>query len=422
MYIYKKDEWQLISFNTLQGLEQMISAFDSQFDRNVIVFNAPLGSTKACFHFEKPDCEAETLDALYSDLESADDEVINELIKNRKTIAVNINYLINRYDTSDDDLWDRMITFLNEQSDFHKKKKSVNLLGLGDVGSMLTIGLKLLGGECISEIGIFDLNDNQKSRWEMELNQITTNSKIRVKAITYDQLFDSDVFVFCASKYVPKVGENVEDVRMVQFNENSKIVSLYAKEARNSNFKGIFAVVSDPVDLLCLSVFDASNRDDAGEMDYKGLFPEQIRGYGLGVMDGRAKYYSRLMNLSYDEKGRVFGPHGSALVVSADVGQEDDVYSLQLTEQVIHANLDVRALGFKPFIAPALSSGADAIVSTLNGQWHYSATFVGGIYWGTRNRLSTYGTEYEALTLGSDLLNRVRQSYHNLEEAWAQLK
>jgi hypothetical protein len=422
MYIYKKEDWQLISYKTLPGLEQFICAFDEHCDHNVIIFHAPLGTTKACLHFERPDCDMEVLEALYTETATAEDEVIGELIKNGKTIALNINYLISRHDLPVEEIWDHMIAFLNEQVNFHKRRKTVNLLGLGDVGSMLTIGLKLLGGECIGEIGIFDLNDNQKSRWEMELNQITTNPDIRVKAITYDQLFDADVFVFCASKYVPKVGEQVEDVRMIQFNENSKIIALYAKEARKANFKGIFAVVSDPVDLLCLSVFDASNRDDSGELDYRGLLPEQIRGYGLGVMDGRAKYYGHLMNLPYKEKGRVFGPHGSALVVSADIEAEDDVFSLQLTEQVIHANLDVRALGFKPYIAPALSSGAQSIVSTLSGQWHYSATFVGGIYWGTRNRLSDYGTEYEQLRLSPDLLERIKQSYHNLEEAWAQLK
>lgn len=422
MYIYKKDDWQLISSKTLPGLEQLICPFDEHHDQNVIIFQAPIGTTKACLHFENPDCDLEVLEALYSEKPLASDEVINELIRNGKTIALNINYLINRYDSPVEDVWEHLISFLNEQTDFHRRKKTVNMLGLGDVGSMLTIGLKLLGGECIGEIGIFDLNDNQKYRWEMELSQITTNPGIKIKAISYDQLFDADTFIFCASKYVPKVGDKVEDVRMIQFNDNSKIISLYAKEARKKNFKGIFAVVSDPVDLLCLSVFDASNRADSGELDYKGLLPEQIRGYGLGVMDGRAKYYGRLMNFPYEEKGRVFGPHGSALVVSADIMGADDVYSLQLTEKVIHANLDVRSLGFKPYIAPAISSGAEAIIATLNGQWHYSATFVGGTYWGTRNRLTTFGTEYEKITLGPDLLERIKQSYHNLEEAWAQLK
>jgi malate/lactate dehydrogenase len=32
---------------------------------------------------------------------------------------------------------------------------------------------------------------------------------------------------------------------------NARIINLYAQIAREKGFKGIFAVVSDPVDLLC---------------------------------------------------------------------------------------------------------------------------------------------------------------------------
>ena len=38
-------------------------------------------------------------------------------------------------------------------------KKKVNILAIGDVGSNLLTGLHLLGGDCISEIGICDLDD-----------------------------------------------------------------------------------------------------------------------------------------------------------------------------------------------------------------------------------------------------------------------
>lgn len=52
------------------------------------------------------------------------------------------------------------------------KKWKVNLLALGDVGSTLLIGLRLLGGECIDRIGIYDRNPNRLKRWEYEINQI----------------------------------------------------------------------------------------------------------------------------------------------------------------------------------------------------------------------------------------------------------
>ena len=48
----------------------------------------------------------------------------------------------------------------------------VHILALGDVGSHILIGLRLLGGDCISQIGICDLNEQVAARWEFEANQI----------------------------------------------------------------------------------------------------------------------------------------------------------------------------------------------------------------------------------------------------------
>ena len=245
----------------------------------------------------------------------------------------------------------------------------------------------------------------------MELNQIAINPDLKVETIEADALFDCDIFIFCASRFVPKVGEEAGDVRMRQFELNAELIGLYAKKAREAGFKGIFSVVSDPVDLLCKAVYEYSNRDDENNWDGLGLYPEQVRGFGLGVMDGRAKYYSNKMTLEYPAKGRVFGPHGKALVVSADITIPDDNRSLALTKQVIEANLEVRALGFKPYIAPAISSGALSIVAMLAGNWHYSATYVQGVYWGTRNRLTETGTEYECVSLHASLFDRIQKSY-----------
>ena len=84
------------------------------------------------------------------------------------------------------------------------------------------------------------------------------------------------------------MGSDITDVRMAQFKSNSEIIGEYSKLARERNFQGIFAVVSDPVDLLCKVAFLESNKDNEGNMDFKGLSSDQIIGYGLGVMNGRA--------------------------------------------------------------------------------------------------------------------------------------
>ncbi|MBM7562642.1 lactate/malate family dehydrogenase [Fusibacter tunisiensis] len=290
------------------------------------------------------------------------------------------------------------------------QKYRVHLLGLGDVGHTLALGLKLLGGNCIDVLGVFDLNDSQKKRWEIELNQIVVNPEMKVESISYEALFECDVFVFCASAFVPPVGDDVKDVRMIQYEKNAKIVQTYAELAGKARFKGVFAVVSDPVDLLCQAVLETG-----------ALKEQQIKGFGLGVMDGRAAYFSDQMELEYREKGRVFGPHGDLLVVSADVTKPDDLDSVQLTDRVIKANLEVRALGYKPFIAPAISSGAHSLVSMLEGRWHYSATSIGTVFWGTRNRLTDTGVLYERLSLDDALFKRIERSYKALEATWEKL-
>ncbi len=60
------------------------------------------------------------------------------------------------------------------QSVLFRKKEHliVELVGLGDVGGTLLTALKLIGNSIIDEIRIFDFNDKQCSRYEMELNQI----------------------------------------------------------------------------------------------------------------------------------------------------------------------------------------------------------------------------------------------------------
>lgn len=300
--------------------------------------------------------------------------------------------------------------------DSKKEKYKIHLLGLGDVGSTLLIGLRLLGGDILSEIGIYDLDENKKKRWEFELNQIYyPDEKFpEVKMIDDEELFDCDVFVFCASKFIPSVGEEKGDVRMIQYSANSKILESIGKKAREREYKGIFAVVSDPVDHLCKFLYYSSNTEN-GQFDYKGLMPQQIRGYGLGVMNARANYFSEEMGIKdFSEEGRVFGPHGKDLICVNSINDYDDVLSMGLTEKTVTANLKLRAIGYKPFVAPALSSGALSILKTLRGEWHYSAVRLGDCYFGIKNRYTEFGDYIESYELEDELFNRINNTYRGL--------
>lgn len=294
------------------------------------------------------------------------------------------------------------------------EKVRVNLLALGDVGSTLLMGLRLMGGDVISSIGICDLREGVAQRWEFELNQIQLpgpyDALPPVEIVSPEQLFDGDVFLFCASRFVPDTAVKTGDVRMAQYRLNRELAALYAQKARQARYRGLFCVVSDPVDPLCRAVLTESNRAPSGEMDYQGLFSHQVRGFGLGVMNARAAYYARKdpRFASFLTEGRSFGPHGEDLVIANSIRHYDDALSRQLTEQAVRANLRMREMGFKPYAAPALSSGALSLLLCLRGRWHCSSTYLDGVFMGARNRVLPTGPELERLPLPRQLQDRLQ--------------
>lgn len=303
----------------------------------------------------------------------------------------------------------------------HRKKEGlkITLVGLGDVGGTVLTGLKLLGTE-ISEISVFDPYVPMCARYEMELNQVLPDIDGRIMpkitVCSEDRLFDCDVFIFTASRGVPALNSSVKDVRMAQYEANREMLRSYAKAAREANFRGIFCQVSDPVDHLARSVFLSSNQAQDGSYDFSGLLPEQVQGFGLGVMAARAAYWAEKDGIDFSS-GRVYGPHGEGLIVAnrCDEGYESAI-SEQLTAQTREANLRVRELGFKPYIAPGLSSAAISILRMLRGQVHYGAVPIGGTYFGCRNYFSENGLSILREPISPALFSRISETYTKLKE------
>lgn len=292
------------------------------------------------------------------------------------------------------------------------EKVRVTLLALGDVGSTLLTGLRLMGGDVISSIGICDVRPGAAQRWEFELNQIQSPDGAAmppVDIIQPEQVFDGDVFLFCASRMVPDTSVTGGDVRMAQYGLNRELAAVYARMAQDKGYKGLFCVVSDPVDPLCRAVLQESDRGENGRPDGGGLLPCQVRGFGLGVMHARALYFARkdARFAGYLTEGRAFGPHGEDLVLANSIEHYDDALSRELTDRVAHANLEMRKLGYKPYVAPALSSGALTLLALLRGQWHYASVYMDGIFMGCRQRLTPSGVEVERLTLPDALQKRL---------------
>ena len=298
----------------------------------------------------------------------------------------------------------------------------VNLLAVGDVGGTLLTALKLLGGDCIESIGICDLNQKAVSRWTAEMGQVSWpwdyDALPEVEPVAAGDLFRCDVFLFAATRGVPPVGGGVRDVRMAQFSANRPLVEQYARQARQAGFRGLFIVLSDPVDPLCKAAYLASNQGEDGRWDGLGLRAEQIQGFGLGVMNARAAYFSKRdpRFRSFLTDGRSYGPHGQGLVIANSLTHYDDGLSRELTDLVTTANLRIRELGFKPYVAPAISSGAMQLLLTLRRSWHCSSVALGDVWFGVRNRLTAAGLEIETASLPAPLFERLRETQALLRE------
>ena len=133
-------------------------------------------------------------------------------------------------------------------------------------------------------------------------------------------------------------------------------------------------------------------------------------------MNARAAHYAKQDSrfAAFLTEGRTFGPHGEGLVVADSIARYDDALSRELTEKTAHANLEMRALGFKPYVAPALSSGALSLLLLLRGAWHCSSVYLDGIFMGCKNRLTDAGVEIEQLPLPPALLTRIRETAEQL--------
>ena len=293
-----------------------------------------------------------------------------------------------------------------------KSGLTATLVGLGDVGGTLLIALKLL-----SRIAIYDPNEALCRRYEMELNQVLPPDGAPLPEIaicSQERLFDCDLFLFTASRGVPPVGSDVQDVRMAQFARNREMLAGYARRARETAFGGLFCQISDPVDQLCRAVFLESNRDASGAFDAAGLLPEQVRGFGLGVMAARAAYHAKKDGIDFSG-GRVYGPHGADLIVANHPQNYDEALSARLTQETVTANLRVRELGFKPYIAPALSSAAVSLLRLVRGEVCCSAIPMGGAYFGCRSRTTSAGILTQREALHPALFRKIEEVQQRLE-------
>lgn len=279
--------------------------------------------------------------------------------------------------------------------------RTLGIIGLGDVGITMVLGLMLYGQDRYDELILVDPNEANRNRLSHELNQIRSlvTTFPMVTLAEPAELGRADMVFFVASVSVPKVGEPVTDARLVQFGSNWRLLKSYANDLLLQGYQGLFGVVSDPVDYLATTL-----------IRHFSIEPARVMGFGQGVMAARAAYYG-------GAGVRMFGPHGQGLFVANDANDFDFETSLELSVLTLKENLLIRSFGYKPYLAPALSSAAIAITDMLRGQVHYSSQYLGNIAWGERYRFTEQGLLLEKLDNPS-LRRKVQRTYREVGEAY----
>ena len=113
---------------------------------------------------------------------------------------------------------------------------------------------------------------------------------------------------------------------------------------------------------------------------------------------------------------RAVDAHGQGLVCANCCGGDyDAAISAELTEKTRTANLRVRELGFKPYLAPAHEPQQTCRRGGERGQEHYGAVPLGGAYFGCVSRMTRFGPELRREALAPALRAELEKTYAALE-------
>lgn len=180
-------------------------------------------------------------------------------------------------------------------------KKKVVLVGAGFVGMSMAYSLLNQGG--VDELILIDVNKNKAVGEEMDLSDGLPYSphKMNIKAGDYEECKDANIVVITAG-LAQKPGQSRLELAI----ENTKIVKEITKKVMENEFKGIFIVATNPVDLMSYVVLKTSKLPKA-----------KVIGSGTVLDTARLRYligeYLKVSNKNVH--AYILGEHGDSSLV-----------------------------------------------------------------------------------------------------------
>ena len=179
----------------------------------------------------------------------------------------------------------------------------VAVIGAGNVGS--TTAYTLLSQGLCEEIVLIDINKDKAyaEALDMQHSVFFMNRNITIKAGEYADCSDADIVVITASAPMPKDSHN----RLEMLAPSIRIMTDIVNSVMASGFKGIFLIVSNPVDIMTYLVWKLS-----------GLPASRVIGSGTALDTARlCCQLSSLYDLDCKSvEAFILGEHGDSEFIS----------------------------------------------------------------------------------------------------------
>ena len=181
------------------------------------------------------------------------------------------------------------------------RKRKIVLVGTGFVG--MSFAYSLLSEKGINELVLIDMNKGKAVGEQMDPSDGLpyADSKMTIKAGEYEECGDADIVVITAGA-AQKPGQT----RLELVGINARITKDVATQVKNSGFKGILVVASNPVDIMTYVAYKAS-----------GLPKEHVIGSGTILDTARLRYNisKRLGMAPSNVHAYILGEHGDSSFV-----------------------------------------------------------------------------------------------------------
>lgn len=179
------------------------------------------------------------------------------------------------------------------------KNKKVVVIGCGNVGMSYAYAL-LNQRTYVNELALIDLNRERVEGEVMDLNHCLafSPSKMKIKVGDYSDCSDASLIVLAAG-----VNSKVGESRLDLLKRNAEIFKGIIKEVMKNNFKGVFLIATNPVDIMTYLV-----------QKYADYPKEKVIGSGTTLDTARLRFLvaERVGVSPSNVHGYVIGEHGDS--------------------------------------------------------------------------------------------------------------